>query len=434
MSALLALYRALGTAAGPALDVYLRRRAAEGREDPLRLDERRGLPSLPRPEGPLVWLHGASVGESVSALPLVAALREHPARPSMLVTSGTVTSARLMAERLPEGALHQFLPLDRPAWVRRFLDRWRPDLALWIESELWPALLAETQARDIPTGLINARISESSLRNWKRLPGLIAPLMARLDICLAQNETQVARLKALGAAQAICVGNLKGAGLPLPVDKHELAGHLAILGNRPRWVAASTHAGEETVAIAAHKALAEAHPGLLTVIVPRHPDRAEAVAEEIAGAGLTLVRRSKEELPRAETQIYLMDTLGEMGLAYRLSDITFVGGSLSGSGGHNLLEPAQLGRAILHGPDVRNTEDSAQALALAGARAQVDGPEALTRMLTRLLNDPEALADAQAAARAVADQMAEGLSAVMAQLRPLLDRLPQPDRTQEPAS
>ena len=417
-----ALYRLATFLAGPALRVYLYRRVTRGKEEKGRLRERFGIASEPRPDGPLVWLHAASVGESLSLLPLVEALRTREPALNVLVTSGTVTSARLLRNRLPDGVVHQYNPIDRAAWVRRFLDHWRPDLALYVESELWPNLLGMTQARGIPTGLLNARMSENSFRNWRRMPVLIHRLMAGFQFCLAQNPTQAERMAALGARNPRPLGNLKCAAKPLQVDAAALDELRQATAGRPCWLAASTHDGEEAVAAQVHIALRTRQPGLLTVVAPRHPERAGEVAKLLRARGLSVAQRSRGELARLdrETDVYLADTLGELGLFYSLCPVAFVGGSLSGVGGHNPIEPARLGCALVHGPDMRAFSEVAEDLSEPGGSWQVADADGLIRAIDRLLNEPETRAHQADAARAVAAAQADVLDAVLGELEPYL--------------
>ncbi|HKT18829.1 MAG TPA: 3-deoxy-D-manno-octulosonic acid transferase [Stellaceae bacterium] len=424
MSRLLALYQAGTTALGPVVALYLARRMAHGKEDRDRFSERQGIASRARPQGPLVWVHAASNGEAVSMLSLIDRLLvERPAL-SVLVTTGTVTSARLLAHRLPPGrAWHQYVPVDRSAYVRRFLDHWRPDLALWVESELWPNLVSQADRAGIPLLLLNGRMSARSLRSWQRVPGLIAPLLACFELCLAQDELQAERFRRLGAAAAVSVGDLKTAAAPLPFDESELDRIAASAVDRPLWLAASTHQGEEEAAAAAHRSLARSHPGLLTIIAPRHPIRADEIAAMLARHGLKVARRARGGTLDGSTDIYLADTLGELGLFYRLAGIAFIGGSLTPVGGHNPLEAALLDCAILHGPDMSNCAAMAQSLGAAGAAITVHNVDELAAAVGRLLDDPvERAARAAAAAGIAADNRAV-LDAVLQRIAPWLDRL-----------
>jgi len=423
-----ALYRIATDAAGLVLPAYLRRRARGGKEFVARLAERRGIAGLARPHGPLVWIHGASVGETVSILPLIAALRA--ARPdiAVLVTSVTVTAARLLAQRLggpeaePErsGALpgtqgavrHQFLPLDRAAWVRRFLRHWRPDLGILVESELWPNLIRVADAEGVPLVQVNGRLSARSFARWRKLaPGLARDLLRRFRLCLAQGEGDAERFAALGARDVRHLGNLKYAAPPLPADAGELARLRSAIAGRPVWMMASTHPGEEAIALAAHKALAPSVPGLLTIIAPRHPERGEAIAAEARALGLSLARRGRDEAPHppgpdgTTTAVWLADTLGELGLFYRLAGLVVMGGSFIPHGGQNPLEPARLDCVLAFGPHMGNFPDIAAALETEGGAERLSGPDALAPWLASVLADRQHGREmAQAAARVAARQ------------------------------
>ena len=334
---------------------HLRRRVAIGKEDPQRLSERYGKASLPRPPGTLVWFHVASVGESLSILKLMERLcQETDAH--FLVTSGTVTSANIMAKRLPDRAMHQYVPLDHPAYVTAFLKHWSPDLAIWVESELWPNLVHLTSQRQIPCVLLNARMSNKSARSWKMVPGLGSHLLSRFKECLAQDDISAERLLSLGAQSVSVTGNLKLASGALPFDDAERARLETEIGGRPVWVAASTHAGEEEIVIEAHRQIADTVSDLLTIIVPRHPDRGDEVAALLVRDGLKFARRSQQDPIDLSKNIYLADTLGELGLIYALAKVAFVGGSLVPHGGQNPLEPARSDCAIVTGPHTDNFE------------------------------------------------------------------------------
>ncbi|MGB1546917.1 MAG: 3-deoxy-D-manno-octulosonic acid transferase [Alphaproteobacteria bacterium] len=415
------LYRTATVLGAPGVRMYLRWRLRRGKEDRARLPERLGVASRPRPSGPLVWVHAASVGESLSVLPLVSRLCEETSRPRVLVTTGTVTSAALMTERLPEGAFHQFSPVDLPGAVTRFLDHWRPDLVLWVESEFWPNLLSELRRRKLPAVLVNARLSDRSWRGWRRLGGFAAELLGSFQLALAQSEEMADRLQSLGARKVECVGNLKYAADPLPVKAEALDRLKDEIGSRPRWLAASIHPGEEQKAGRAHRRLKERHPGLLTLIVPRHPNLGAKMAAGLRAVGLNVARRGGGEAITAETDVYLADTLGELGLFYRLAPIVFVGGSLVPHGGQNLLEPARLDSAILHGPHVENFARIAWALGKAEAAVEVVDEDGLVATVDALLKDPERARRMAAAAREVAEGEAGVLDRILDRLQPFLE-------------
>ena len=423
------LYRLATWALGPAAMLLLAWRVRRGKEDKTRLGERWGRTDLARPPGRLVWLHAASVGESLSLLPIIDRLLTRLSEAEILVTTGTVTSARLLADRLPKPrARHQYLPLDHPAAVRRFLAHWRPDLALWVESELWPNLLIETRKRGVPMALLNARMSAGSFRGWQRAPRLIRTLLKGFDLVLAQDAVQAERLSRLGA-HAETVGDLKAASAVPAAAPAELAALEAAIGDRPVWLAASTHEGEETVVAETHLALAGRFPGLLTLLAPRHPARADAVAAALSAAGLRLGRRSAGDPLDRGTPLYLIDTLGELGLFYRLAPIVLVAGSLGSPGsvgGHNPLEAAQLGSAVLFGPDTGNCAASAAALEQAGAARRVADGAALIQALGDLLADPATVRRMGEAGKAVAEASRSVIDRVMARLEPLLAPLAGP--------
>lgn len=418
-----AVYRGLTTAAWPLIHLYLARRKAVGKEDPARFGERLGRASLARPPGPLIWLHAASIGEALSILSLIGRLLDERPGLHILVTTGTVTSARLVAERLPPRAFHQYVPVDRALWVRRFLDHWRPDLALWVESELWPNLVGESQRRGVPMVLVNGRMSARSTAGWQRMPGLVRPLLSGFALCLTQSEEDARRFSALGAARVKSPGNLKYAAAPLAAEPEELSRLRAMTADRPLWLAASTHPGEERVAGQVHRRLAPKHAGLLTLVVPRHATRGAEVARELGGLGLSVARRSAGEAITPATGLYLADTMGELGLFYRLADVVFVGGSLVRHGGQNLLEPAQLGSAVIHGPHMANFQQIVDEMR--GASIEVADGDGLADAVDRLLGDPQFRAERAAAAAAVASRTGGVLDAVLAELKPFLEALPE---------
>jgi 3-deoxy-D-manno-octulosonic-acid transferase len=348
----LRFYSLLTALATPFADSLLRRRLRRGKEHQGRLPERRGESRYARPAGPLVWIHCASVGELFSILPLIERIRDRGLL--ILVTSGTVTSAALAERRFPAGVMHQFAPIDVPRFVGRFLNHWRPDLALFVEAELWPNAIVASARRSIPLILVNGRISERSFRRWRLLPRTIASLLGCFDLCLAQSAEDAARYAGLGAPRYRTTGNLKLDAPAPPADPDHLEILQNAIGRRPVIAGASTHQGEETALIEVHRRLKHSFPGLLTVLAPRHPERGEEIAGIARGLGLRHAMRSRDELPNAATDVYIADTIGELGLVYRISPIVFMGGSLIEHGGQNPIEAAKLGVAILHGPHVWN--------------------------------------------------------------------------------
>ena len=413
------LYRLATIAGRPGIEWYLGRRRMRGKEHPERFGERKGIASRPRPPGTLIWLHGASVGEAMALLPLMDRLSTRPGL-SLLLTTGTVTSARLLEGRLPSNACHQFVPVDNPAWVTAFLDHWQPDLALWSESDFWPNLLAETKARHIPAILVQGRVSARSFSRWRLAPWFIKSLLDCFDRCLAQTPTDADRLRQLGARDVTCVGNLKLAVPPLPCDADDLISLGTAIGDRPVWLAASTHPGEEAIAARVHLALREDFPRLLTIIAPRHPPRASSVAQDLRALGLAVALRSRDRLPTSSSDIYLVDTIGELGLLFRRAPLVFMGKSLTAEGGQNPFEPARLGAAILFGPRMSNFPDMAQALLASGGAREVADEAGLTATVRQLLHHPGFLTRQGAQARAWAEREAGLIEGFVAALEPAI--------------
>jgi 3-deoxy-D-manno-octulosonic-acid transferase len=337
-----------------------------------------------------------------------------------LVTSGTVTSAKLMGERLPPGAIHQYVPVDLPDAVGAFLDHWRPEVALFIESEFWPGLLREAAARGTRLVLLNGRVSADSYSGWRRARPIIAALLGCFDLVAARSPEDCERLEGLGAVEVLSPGDLKAAAAPLAAEAAELARLQAEIGERPRWLAASTHAGEERMAGDTHRTLKARVPGLLTLIAPRHPRRAAAIRRELEALGLAVAQRSHGEALTGTTDVYLADTIGELGLWYRLVEVVFVGGSLVAHGGQNLLEPAKLDCAILAGPHTANFARLAAEMTAAGALREVGGPAALTAAVADLLTEPAARGGLIAAAGGYAAAQVGVLDRMMEALAPLL--------------
>jgi 3-deoxy-D-manno-octulosonic-acid transferase len=412
-------YRALTALGTPLASPLLALRLRRGKEDRERLAERRGRAGLVRPPGRLVWLHGASVGEAVSLLPFVERIARAGA--TALVTTGTVTSAALLAQRLPAGALHQYAPIDNPFFVRRFLLHWRPDAALIAESELWPNMIVETKRAGLPLAMINGRISERSFNRWRRAPRLIGALLANFDLCLARTEADGERFAALGAPRVLIAGDIKYDAAALPADRRELAELSGLTSGRQIWIAASTHAGEELIAARAHKRLAEVFPDALTLIAPRHPERGEAILRELEAEGLSCALRSQGEKPGPGTSVYICDTIGELGLFYRLAGVVFVGKSLAGGGGQNPIEPARLASAILHGPMVANFADAYAALDASGGALEVAESDRLGEALVALFADAAKL---RAMARAAGDTVERRSGAVERSMKALAPMLP----------
>lgn len=370
---------------------YINKRKQNGKEDIKRFNERIGKPKMKRPEGKLIWFHGASVGESLSMLPLITRLLELYPNLHIMVTTGTVTSAELMNKRLPERAFHQYIPIDNPTFAARFLRHWKPDLALWFESELWPAMLSNIKARNIPLLLVNGRISNKSFKRWQQFDFICKELLDCFTFCLGQSEEDAYRLRVLGAKEAICLGNLKYAGFQPPVDPAKREEIAAQIGNRPLWNVSSTHNDEELKIGKFLKRVQDKVPGLLTIIAPRHPNRGPEIQEALNEIGLKTALRSKGEKIIGTTDVYIADTIGEVGIWYDLAPLVFIGGSLIPHGGQNFMEPSRMRDAVLVGPHMFNFTDAMNRAKKADAVIQVNDVNELEENVIQLLTNPELL-------------------------------------------
>lgn len=416
------LYKNTMVLAKPVLHGLIKKRMKRGKEDPARIEERFGFPSHMRPDGHLLWVHVASVGEAQSLLILIHEFLRQNTDAHVLVTSITTTSATLLSSRLPDRAVHQYLPIDRPTWVRRFLSHWRPDIVLWAESELWPVLLHEIGKRHIPMALINARMSPKSFRNWQKIRRSAENILQNFTLILTQSDHDAACYEHLGGRSVTTVGNIKFAAHPLPYDPAALEKLQAAAALRPVWVYASTHDGEEELAIKTHMAVAAAIPDLLTIIVPRHPERRDEIRALCDTYSMAhTLRGTDKNLPDNATQIYIADTLGELGLFYRLAPVAVIGRSFSkdGGGGHNPLEAAQLDCAILHGPHVQNLSEIFTPMDGCGAARRIDTPESLATALQELLTTPNICRDLQDKSRQFAQSQTNVLNKVIEELEPL---------------
>jgi len=386
----LATYRGLTRLASPAVPLFLRRRQRRGKEDPKRQGERLGYASQPRPTGRLVWFHAASIGETNAIMPVIEELLARRPSLNVVLTTSTITSSEIAKERLPERAIHQLLPVDTPGNLRRFLAHWQPDAAVLTESDLWPNMLVETAKQRVPILLSNARISQRSFRRWRKARGLAAELFSRLRIVMAQDETLAKRFRTLGARDVRVFGNLKIDTPPQPIDQAAHARLTMALGDRPVLVAASTHDGEEAAVIAAHQALSRDLDDLITIIVPRHPERGDAVGAALRDAGVTFARRSRAELPSQAHGVYLADTIGELGLFFTCANAAFIGGSLIPHGGQNPIEAVRAHCPVITGPHFANFTETYRALIAEGGARIVDDADALTEAARALLTDPAA--------------------------------------------
>lgn len=419
------LYRALTYASKPFLKILLNQRVKKGKEDPARYLEKTAQISRERPSGTIMWLHAASVGEVQSALILVQKLLKKFPDHNILITTGTRTSAQLIEQKITTSRVtHQFAPLDHPDWVCKFLNHWKPDMALWIESELWPNILHEIKKRDIKAVLINARMSESSYNNWKKALPIARVCLDAFNNILCQTEDDQKKYKALGANNTAVTNNLKYSAEPLPVNEQNLADIRDSCANRKIWVYASTHDAEEAIACEVHQKLQSKYPDMLTIIVPRHPERRNEIAK-ICSKIKTVFRGEEKRLPHKTDQIYVVDTLGELGLVYKLSNIVCIGRTFSndGGGGHNPIEPAHYGCAVLHGPNVQNLVEVFDQMKSEKACLPVQTTEQLYKKIEGLLANEAECKIMQKNAKAFANKRTSVIETIMAHIEPSLKSL-----------
>ncbi len=370
---------------------YIQKRIEIGKEDIKRFNERIGKPIKERPEGKLIWFHGASVGESVSMLPLINRLLETSDDTYVMVTTGTTTSAEIMGKRLPERAFHQYITIDNPVFTKRFIKHWQPDLVLWFESDFWPAMLSTIKKKNIPLVLVNGRISNKSFKRWQQFDYISKELLGCFTFCLGQSEEDAYRLRILGAKESTCLGNLKFAGLPIPVDEDKKAEVIKQIGNRRIFCISSTHENEEYQLGKRFKVLFEKHPDVLVLIAPRHPQRGGDIKKQLSDLGLNVALRSANEKITDKTQVYIADTIGELGIWYGISPVVFIGGSLIPHGGQNFMEPSRLKDAVIVGPYMHNFTEAMQRAQKANAIIQANDAEEVIDTVIQLFDNKDLL-------------------------------------------
>ena len=420
-------YRLVGFLARPLAPLLLSWRAGKGKEDRDRLGERYGRASRERPPGRVVWIHAASVGETNSVIPLIE--RIVATGITVVLTTVTVTAAAISAERLPAGAIHQYSPIDTAAWVKAFLGHWRPDCAIFVESEIWPQTVLTLSAAGVPQLVVNGRLSPRSFAGWQRHASVAYALFSRIGLCLAQSERDAGHYRALGVPEVRVTGNLKFDTPPPAVDAAALAELKTAIAGRPVWVAASTHAGEEGAVAEAHRMVAARRPGALAILAPRHPDRGAAIAALLAGQGFTVARRGIGEPITPAVDIYVADTLGELGLFYSAAPVAFMGGSLIRHGGQNPIEPLRLGAAVLHGPHVQNFHEIYEAIDCDDGAVRVDDAAGIGDAVALILDDPALPGAAAARASAALGPFSGALDRTIEALGPWLDRRQRGGRT-----
>ncbi|MGC6535461.1 MAG: 3-deoxy-D-manno-octulosonic acid transferase [Parvibaculales bacterium] len=409
--AALRLYQLIIFLAAPFIRLSLSRRVRRGREDPVRMREKFGHAAVKRPTGHLIWVHAASVGEVNSVLPLLGDILTGRPAQHILLTSGTVTSAQTVARwqsqnpTLQPRLSHQYAPLDRTAYVRRFLNHWQPDAAFWVESEIWPNAVLACRARNIPLVMLNGRLSAKSFAGWQRFQATARHLLGSFTLLMAQDKTTAERLLALGITEVKTPGNLKLDAPPLTAEADKLSALETQLADRPCFLAASTHPGEEEQIAEALKLVRAGVTDVLAIIAPRHPDRGDAIAAALRAAGFAVAQRSQDEPVSTATEIYLADTLGELGLFYRRAPIVLMGGTLVPHGGQNPMEAAQLDCALLHGPHIDNFTEIFAALTAQQACAEVSDAATLASQVIALMQNPKAVTQLAEAAASCATTM-----------------------------
>lgn len=416
----LRMYRWAGILGYPLSGPLIAYRVAKGKEDRTRRLERFGYPTIERPHGPMAWVHAASVGETLAVVPLMRELRRRSIH--VLLTTGTVTSAELARMRLAGEVMHQYVPLDVNPAIARFLDYWQPDIALTVESEIWPMTIMALAERQIPQILVNARMSDRSYDRWRRNAAIGEQLFGRLAMAVAQSDLDAERFRDLGAWPVVVSGNLKVDTDAPACDENVLAIYNAQIGERRTWAAISTADGEEKIAAMVHRAL-KAHTGLLTIVVPRHPERCNEIEAMMVEKGLKVARRTRGDVITPETDVLMGDTIGEMGLYLRMTDVAFVGRSLAGGGGGNPLEPAMLGCAVLAGPHVENFRESYQRLVRKGGARIVKDAEMLAKAVHFLLGNDLARAKMIDSGRETVQEMRGALTATVKGLEPYINPL-----------
>lgn len=415
---LIGIYLGLAVVLTPLFHLLFWMRCRSGKERPDRKGERFGYSRISRPDGRLIWIHAASVGETMSVLPLIDALSQ--AGSKVLLTTVTVTAAELAQSRLPEGAIHQFVPFDAPGPVTRFLDQWKPDLVMVVESEVWPCLFDQMRSRSTPFVLLNGRLSEGSHKSWSKFPRVSGYIFNCLDQVLAQSAADAERFRMLGCKNVETPGNLKFDAEEPVADAGTVSDLKAQIGARKVWLAALTHPGEDEITLQAFRQLRKEFPDLLLILVPRHPARADEIKDLVEEQGLTIACRSKGDRIDEKTQVYLGDTLGEMGLYYRLAPVTFLGGSFNDAGGHNPVEATLAGSALVTGPRVSNARAVYKDFWIAGASVRVREPEGLAAAVARLLDAPEKAGQQSEDARALVEAGRGALQKTLALLAPFL--------------
>ena len=379
---------------------YIKKRQKNGKEPVERFNERLGNYTHRRPKGKLYWFHGASVGEAISMLPLIDKLLNEDKDLHIMVTTGTLTSAEIMAKRLPERAFHQFIPFDVPKFARSLLAHFKPDAVFWFESELWPSLLFEIKKQRIPLILVNGRISDKSFKTWNYVKPISRELLSCFTLLLGQSEQDKMRMQMLSSIPVTCLGNIKYAGMPLPVDENALQELKSAVNGRQVFLISSTHHDEEAQLAVELPRLQAVVKDILVIVVPRHPNRGGEITEMFIEKGFKTEQRSAGGVIGKDTEVYVADTIGEMGLWYKLAEVSFIGGSLIPHGGQNFIEPARDKNAVILGPYMHNFTDMTARAKEANALVQVESAKEVIDNVIAFMTDLEKLKQSQDAAYA----------------------------------
>ena len=382
------IYRLLSNIIAPVIRIIVFVRMKNSKEDPLRVKERFGIALKDRPEGDLIWFHAASVGESLSILTLIKTIKAKYEAVNILVTTSTLTSARMMESTLPDGCIHQFSVHDVNAWVKAFLHHWSPNLVFFVEQEIWPNMIKKIKQREVPFWLINASISQSSFEKWLIVKNFAKEVLMQFNGIFPKSKTDADRLKQLGLTNIMDIANLKYSSQPLSYKKEDLKELKGSIGKRHFWLATSTHPGEEALIEQAHKIILKQFPDALCIIAPRHPNRADRLSKEL---DLKTQQRSLKPKVIKDTQIYIADTMGELGLFYELANFAFVGGSLTPIGGHNIIEPAKQHCVAIVGPYVSNFQDLLEEFKNSKACITIENVDELAQIVIKYLKDDSKL-------------------------------------------
>lgn len=365
----------------PFMILVLIARIILGKEDIMRIKERFGLPSAVRSTKGIIWIHAASVGESRVAITLTRHFKIKYPKHRILITTGTITSANIVRSFASSRIVHQFLPMDHPLFVWLFLRNWKPDLGIFVESELWPNLVF-MGARFCPLILVNAIISENSFKNWSKCKSFVKTMLQKFRYILCQSTIDAQKYKTLGA-DAKFIGNLKYAGAKLDVNLSHLNVLREMVGQRPIFLAASTHPGDDEIMVLTHIQIKKEYPDILTIIVPRHIARATDIKEMVLRKGLSCAMRSRKEYIAKNTDIYIADTMGELGMLFSIAKVSFIAGSFK-NGGHNPIEAAYFNTHIIFGPDMSNFREISEEFLQNKAAIQIKDLGELVKCLEKI--------------------------------------------------